>query len=315
MTFISINLALIEFIVLPMVVIIFGVTVYFFIKSRKTLQETLRTAKKTAAIEKAKKEKQDSFKNSAVIELGEQLTRMRNEPVVPKQERVELPSKKSIHKEEMAVQDLKNTIAQQQRMLDSYLQKVEELENEGKEELNARIEELEMKVEELMGSIEEKDESIKDLTQQAFAGQRMTSKIEEVYQEFEQLQIKIGTLEKQASRANNLAIELEDTKYSYEQVHREILRKQEKMEELMEENQRMRIQMDELEDKLSEANLQRQQLQKKVQFLTELNNDMQGMADTNKKLQTELRRIGELESMLNMMAEERDFLLRKKLDR
>ena len=40
---------------------------------------------------------------------------------------------------------------------------------------------------------------------------------------------------------------------------------------------------------------------------------MQSIADTNKKLQTELRRIGELESMLNMMAEERDFLLRKKM--
>jgi len=73
--------------------------------------------------------------------------------------------------------------------------------------------------------------------------------------------------------------------------------------------------MDELEDKLSEANLQRQQLHKKVQFLSDLNNDMQSIADTNKKLQTELRRIGELESMLNMMAEERDFLLRKKIDR
>jgi len=70
-----------------------------------------------------------------------------------------------------------------------------------------------------------------------------------------------------------------------------------------------------LEDKLSEANLQRQQLHKKVQFLTDLNNDMQSIADTNKKLQTELRRIGELESMLNMMSEERDFLLRKKMDR
>jgi hypothetical protein len=125
----------------------------------------------------------------------------------------------------------------------------------------------------------------------------------------------MATLEKQAARANNLAIELEDTKYSYEQVHKELLRKQEKLEETMNENQRMRQQMDELEDKLSEANLQRQQLQKKVMFLSDLNNDMQGIADTNKKLQTELRRIGELESMLNMMAEERDFLLRKKLDR
>lgn len=312
MTFISINLTLIEFIVLPLAVIIFGVTVYFFIKSRETLQETLRAAKRTTAIE-PKKEKHSGSKQDRFLELKEQLSRMRTEPVTPTQERIELPLKKSTQKEEMAVQDLKNTIAQQQRMLDSYLQKVEELENEGREELNTRIEDLERKIDELSGVIEEKEEEIKDLKQEALAGQRMASKIEEVYQEFEQLQTKMAVLEKQASRANNLAIELEDAKFSYEQVHKELLRKQQKLEELMEENQRLRTQMDEVEDKLSEANLQRQQLQKKVLFLTDLNNDMQGIADTNKKLQTELRRIGELESMLNMMSEERDFLLRKKM--
>jgi len=153
------------------------------------------------------------------------------------------------------------------------------------------------------------------LRQQASAAQRMASKIEEVYKEFDQLQEKMQTLERQANRANNLAIELEDAKYSYEQVHKELLRKQEKLEEVMNENQHLRLQLNDVEDKLSDSNLQRQQLQKKVLFLTDLNNDMQSVSDTNKKLQTELRRIGELESMLNMMAEERDFLLRKKTDK
>ena len=314
MNFIAINLTLIEFIVLPLAVIIFGFTLYFFIKSRKSLQETLIATKKTSIVE-PKKEKQR--KKNKVVERKDQFVRMRPEPLVTQQtfqqERIETPLKRLAQKEELAVQDLKNTIAQQQKMLDVYLQKVEELENEGKEELNSKIEELERKVDDLNGVIEEKDEEIKDLHQQASASQRMAAKIEEVYQEFEQLQSKMATLEKQASRANNLAIELEDTKYSYEQIHKELLRKQEKLEETMDENQSMRKQMDELEDKLSEANLQRQQLQKKVQFLTDLNNDMQSIADTNKKLQTELRRIGELESMLSMMAEERDFLLRKKM--
>jgi len=262
-----------------------------------------------------KKEKQSSNKKNNLVELEEQFARMRFESSLPKQDKIELPTKRSTQKEEMAVQDLKNTIAQQQRMLDSYLFKVEELENEGREELNEKIEELEKKVDELTGVVEEKDEEIKDLRQQASASEKMASRIDEVYHEFEQLQTKMATLERQASRANNLAIELEDTKYSYEQVHKELLRKHEKLEEVMNENQQMRQQMDELEDKLSEANLQRQQLQKKVLFLTDLNNDIQGIADTNKKLQTELRRIGELESMLNMMAEERDFLLRKKMDK
>ena len=61
MTFIAINLTLIEFIVLPLVVILFGVTLNFFIKSRKTLQETLQATKKTAVIEKTKKDKPNSF--------------------------------------------------------------------------------------------------------------------------------------------------------------------------------------------------------------------------------------------------------------
>jgi chromosome segregation ATPase len=313
MTFIAINLTLIEFIVLPLVVVIFGATIYFFIKSRKSLDETLRATRKNTFVEK--KEKQTASKKSNLIEMEEQFARLRYESSLPKQEQVELPAKRVTPKDEMAVYDLKKTIAQQQKMLDGYLQKVEELENEGREELNEKIEGLEKKVDELIGVIEEKDDEIKDLRQQTAAGERMAAKIDEVYQEFERLQTKMATLEKQAARANNLAIELEDTKYSYEQVHKELLRKQEKLEETMNENQRMRQQMDELEDKLSEANLQRQQLQKKVMFLSDLNNDMQGIADTNKKLQTELRRIGELESMLNMMAEERDFLLRKKLDK
>lgn len=312
MNFIVIDLTLIEFIVLPLVAIIFGATLYFFIKSRKSLQETLLASRKTT-IAGSKKERQTGIKKSNV-ELEEQFARMRYEMSLPRLEK-EAPSKKITQKEEIAVHDLKRTIAQQQKMLDTYLQKVEELENEGREELNGKVEDLEKKIDELYGVIEEKDEEVKDLRQQASAGERMAARIEEVYQEFEQLQAKMAALEKQASRANNLAIELEDTKYSYEQVHKELLRKQEKLEDIMDENQRMRQQMDELEDKLAEANLQRQQLQKKVMFLTDLNSDMQSMSDANKKLQTEIRRIGELESMLNMMAEERDFLLRKKIDK
>jgi len=314
MSLITINLILIEFIVLPLVVTIFGATVYFFLKSRKSLEETLRATKRTTIIEK-KIKSPDVQRPISMVDLEAQFARRRFEASVPKEQKIELPSKKHAHKEELVVQDLKNTIAQQQRMLDGYLQKVEELENEGRDELNEKIEQLEKKADELTGIIEEKDLEIKDLHKQAAAAERMAAKIEDVYLELEQLQSKMASLEKQANRVNNLAMELEDTKHYYEQVHKELLRKQEKLEELMEENQLVRLQKDQLEDKLSEANLQRHQLQKKVLFLTDLNTDMQSMSDTNKKLQTELRRIGELESMLNMMAEERDFLLRKKMEK
>jgi len=166
MNFISINLTLIEFIVIPLVVAIFGAALYFFITSRRSLQETLRATKKTP-LTTTIKESQPVPKRVTALELEQQFARMRFDTALSRQEKAELPSKRPTQKEEMAVQDLKNTIAQQQRMLDSYLQKVEQLENEGRDELNERIEQLEKKSDELMAVIEEKEEEIKELHQQA----------------------------------------------------------------------------------------------------------------------------------------------------
>jgi hypothetical protein len=45
-----------------------------------------------------------------------------------------------------------------------------------------------------------------------------------------------------------------------------------------------------------------------------MNNDMQTVAEANKKLEGQLKRIGELESMLNMVSEERDELARKQMN-
>ena len=74
------------------------------------------------------------------------------------------------------------------------------------------------------------------------------------------------------------------------------------------ENQHLQAQATEVEDKLREANFQKQQLQKRSAYLEELNSDLQVVSDANKKLEAQLRRVGELESMLNVVAEERDQL-------
>jgi hypothetical protein len=85
------------------------------------------------------------------------------------------------------------------------------------------------------------------------------------------------------------------------------------MQELMNSNSRLQQLLYETEDKLINANTQRQQLLKKTKLLEELNTDFQIVSDTNSKMKNELRRIGELESMLNMMTEERDHLLSKRV--
>ncbi len=311
---VAINLTLIGFIVFPIVALIFGFAVYFFIKSRKNLKETLE-ASKIIASPFLKKEKVTSYKRSSLVELEEQFARQRFEASKSEQATVSSSKKLPVQEDENLVQNLKQTIAQQQNMLNKYLDTIREVENEGREELRKKNEELQDEIIHLSEVIEKKNDEIKDLVQQAGAAQKMAAKIEEVYQEFDQLQTKMQVLERQAGRANILALELEDTRNAYEVIHKELSRKQEKLEEVMLENRSMQEEINMLEDKLSESNLQRQQLQKKVQFLTELNNDMQDISETNKKLQTEMRRIGELESMLNMMAEERDYLLRKKLEK
>ena len=65
---------------------------------------------------------------------------------------------------------------------------------------------------------------------------------------------------------------------------------------------------------MREANFQRQQLQKRVSYLEELTADLQMVAQANKKLEQQLRRIGELESMLTVVSEERDHLKNKNND-
>jgi hypothetical protein len=51
---------------------------------------------------------------------------------------------------------------------------------------------------------------------------------------------------------------------------------------------------------------------KKLQFVEEMNTELKQVAETNRKLQNEIRRIAELESMLNLIIEERDELLKLK---
>jgi len=52
-------------------------------------------------------------------------------------------------------------------------------------------------------------------------------------------------------------------------------------------------------------------LQKKVAYLEELSNDLQVVTEANKKLESQIRRVGELESLLQVTEEERDELTRR----
>ncbi len=108
--------------------------------------------------------------------------------------------------------------------------------------------------------------------------------MEEVFKEFDTLQAKIEQLEKQAGRTVTLEMELEKSRDEYGQLKKDMAKKAGKIDELLAENQKKHQLLCETEDKL---------------------------ANINRKLHGQGRRIGELESMLHMISEQGDHRLYK----
>jgi chromosome segregation ATPase len=312
------NLSTIEIISLLTGAIIFGFAVHFFIVYRRSLHEALQK-KVDQPIHIMYDTKPAPKKKPEPAPRRERLPELKK-PVVhqePEIKRERVVEREVFRKKEEPVRDesihsLRSVISQQQQMLNALMEKAEGLQHT---KLSEENEDLAQQIGDLENKLAGKEEELRTLRQQATAAEKMAERIEEVYKEFDAFQERIIDLESQAGQATQLAMDLEDMKDGYESLRKDLVRKQTRLEETVAENQRLHQQLNEVEDKLAEANLQRQQLHKKVQFLQELNNDMQSMSDTNKKLQTEMRRIGELESMLNMIAEERDHLLRKQFSK
>ncbi|GAA4738420.1 hypothetical protein GCM10023229_16930 [Flavisolibacter ginsenosidimutans] len=167
-------------------------------------------------------------------------------------------------------------------------------------------------VEELRSQLARKESEIRELRQQAELNQKLQMHFEEVQSGYEELQHKVQKMEQQAWQSAELSIKIDGLEQATEQLEKTLHKKEEKVRELSAENGRLHELLNNTEDKLSEANLQRQQLIKKVQFLEEINSDIQQMSEANRKLKTELRRVAELESMLNLITEERDALLKRR---
>jgi len=175
---------------------------------------------------------------------------------------------------------------------------------EEKEELNNQISKLRI-------VLSDKEKEINNIRQKEQLTKEMNSILDSAYTEFNVLQGKIQKLETQLNQSKMLNVEYEDLKETHYKLIRDYEDQKAKLQSISAEHQQLSLQVDEVNDKLREANFQRQQLQKRVSYLEELNNDLHVVADANKKLESQLRKIGELESMLNVVSEERDNLLRR----
>lgn len=133
----------------------------------------------------------------------------------------------------------------------------------------------------------------------------LTERLEKTYEEFNFLQDRIQRLQSLVIDPHKRNFELEEVEQSYFRITKEYDELKVKHLTLMDENQQLTRMLADSEEKLRDATFQKQQLSRKVNFLEELVQDLQQVAGHHKKLEGQLKRINEIESLLSRTHEEK----------
>ena len=112
------------------------------------------------------------------------------------------------------------------------------------------------------------------------------------------LQAQLQKLQSHISKPQSRSFEYEELQQSFFKLTKECDEIKMRQLSLLEENQRLSRLLADTEDKLRESNFQRQQYMRKITLLEELNHDLQELSGHHKKLESQMRRIGEIELML-----------------
>ena len=343
----SLVLSVPEVILLLFGAIILGITIHFFITSRRSLKATTREMDKGSLaqnewklrylndvelrdkeITSLKQQLQDADENVNIYSIEADEMRRQNAKLESEINRLQKQAQEHVipasgHQAAHREGDYLEQLLQAQSGLLEQNQKINQLlgnidvirEKEEKQRQILRSnEELSYQLETIKTELTEKDKEISTIRQKEQLTKEMTSMLDSAYSEFNVLQSKIQKLELQLNTSRMMNLEYEDLKEEHSKMLRDYEEQKAKATALGSENQQLQVQVMETEDKLREANFQRQQLQKRVSYLEELNNDLQVVSDANKKLEGQLRRIGELESLLNVVSQERDHLIRRQDD-
>jgi len=147
--------------------------------------------------------------------------------------------------------------------------------------------------------IADKDTEINRIMQEQRLVLEMNERMDKAYADFTLMQDKLRKLEQYLDQPHSKRIEYDQLQESYFKLSREFDEVKGKQISLFEENQRLSRILADTEDKLKEATFHRQQYQKKMLFLEELNRDLQDATEQHKKMESQLRRISEMESILS----------------
>ncbi len=151
----------------------------------------------------------------------------------------------------------------------------------------------------LQRQIADNDVEINRIMQEQRLVLEMNERMDKAFADFTQMQDKLRKLEQYLDQPHSKRIEYDQLQESYFKLTREFDEVKGKQISLFDENQRLSRILADTEDKLKEATFQRQQYQKKMLFLEELNRDLQDATEQHKKMESQLRRISEMESILS----------------
>ncbi len=132
----------------------------------------------------------------------------------------------------------------------------------------------------------------------------MTDRLGKAYEEFSLLQDRIHKVEAQIVDPRSRSLDYDGLEQSYFRITKEYDELKLKYLALMEENQRQARSLTDVEEKLRDASFQKLQLTRKVAFLDELANDLQEVSGHHKRLETQLKRISEIETLLSRATDE-----------
>jgi len=165
-------------------------------------------------------------------------------------------------------------------------------------DLQVRNEELTEELRHSSQLLAEKESEIGYLRHQKKLAEEMSIRLDKAYEEYNGLQEKLHKLQTYLTQPYKKSADYDELKEAYFKLGKEHDEMKLRHISLREENQRLTRILGDTEEKLKEANFQRQQYQKRAAFLEELNHDLQEISEHNKKIESQLRRVSDMESLL-----------------
>lgn len=294
-----------EIAIFLLAIIAFVLAVRFFVDSRKRLQEAFPGLIGGGACKALPFD---------VDRSGFILPKSAGKPAEKSRRVFQQPASASSEATKDEIKALRTQVQRQQQELSKALEQISLVSqrNSSLDDRSSLLLEEQQRLEVLRSQLAQKDAEVQRLRHQELVSQKVQERFEELQGDFEEMQAKMQQMEKQSWQAAELSLQLEHAEQLQLQLEKSLQKKEDKLRELALENQRLQDAYNDLEERFSHTNLQRQQLLRKVQFLEDATSDMQKMAESSYKLKTEMTRVAELESMLALMAEERDALRYKR---